>query len=58
MATPERALCDMLYLRPDAQLDNPQYFDTPQSKARFKELLPLYPKTVQNNVKKLLFSKI
>ncbi|MBP6257169.1 hypothetical protein KA405_05760 [Patescibacteria group bacterium] len=58
MATPERALCDYLYLRPQAQLDNPQYFHNIQSNARLKELLPFYPQTVQNNVQTLLIAKI
>lgn len=58
MATPERALCDYVYLRPQAQLDHPQYFQNPQSKARLQELLPLYPKTVQSYVQKLLLAKI
>ena len=58
MATPERALCDYIYLRPQAQLDNPQYFHNPQSQARLKELLPLYPQTVQDYVQKLLLTKV
>ena len=58
MATPERALCDYIYLRPQAQLDNPQYFHNPQSKARLKELLPLYPTTVQDYVTKLLLTQV
>lgn len=58
MATPERALCDYVYLRPQAQLDNPQYFHNVQSKARLDELLPFYPKTVQDYVKKILITKI
>lgn len=58
MATPERALCDYIYLRPQAQLDNPQYFHNPQSKARLKELLVFYPQTVQEYVQKLLLSKV
>ncbi len=58
MATPERALCDYLYLRPQAQLDHPQYFHNMQSNARLTELLPFYPQTVQDNVQKLLIAKI
>lgn len=58
MATPERALCDYVYLRPQAQLDNPQYFHNPQSRARLQELLPLYPKTVQHYVQQLLLAKV
>jgi hypothetical protein len=56
MATPERALCDYIYLRPNAQLDNPQYFSNTQSVARLKVLLPLYPHTVQDYVQKLLLA--
>lgn len=55
-ATPERALCDLIYLQQKVQIDNPDFFDTPQSKARFLELLPLYPQTTQNAIKKLLKS--
>lgn len=58
MATPERALCDMVYLRPDPQLDNSEYFQKRQSKNRLKHLLPLYPKTVQNYVQNLLITEI
>ncbi len=58
MATPERALCDMIYLRPNPQLDNPQYFHNPQSISRLQKLLPLYPHTVQLYVQKLLLSKV
>jgi len=57
-ATPERALCDYLYLRPLAPLDHPQYFHNLQSKARLTELLPLYPQTVQDHVTKLLLTQI
>ena len=58
IATPERALCDMVYLRPDPQLDNPEYFHSRQSKNRLKHLLPLYPRTVQDYVEKLLITKV
>ena len=57
-ATPERALCDLLYLQKKPQIDNPEFFDNPQSLARFKELLPLYPKTTQNVISKLIGIKI
>jgi hypothetical protein len=58
MATPERALCDMVYLRPKPQLDNPQYYHNPQSNARLTKLLPLYPQTVQSYVEELLIREI
>ncbi len=57
-ATPERALCDLLYLQKKVQIDNPQFFQNPQSQVRLEELLPLYPQTVQDNVKKILLTKI
>jgi hypothetical protein len=58
IATPERALCDLIYLFPGAQIDNPQYFDNPQSKTRLeKYLLPFYPLTTQRHVRKLLARK-
>ena len=58
IATAERALCDMIYLRPEPQLDNPEYYQTHQSRSRFKKLLPIYPKTVQNYVQNLLITKV
>lgn len=57
-ATPERALCDLIYLQGKPQIDNPEYFHNPQSLARFKELLPFYPQTTQHVIAKLLESKI
>lgn len=57
-ATPERALCDLIYLQGKPQIDNPEYFHNPQSLARLKELLPFYPKTIQYVIAKLLESKI
>jgi hypothetical protein len=57
-AMPERALCDLVYLRPQAHFDNPQYFQNPQSKARLAKLLPLYPQTVQSYVEELLVREI
>lgn len=53
-AMPERALCDLVYLRPNAQFDNPQYFKSEASKVRFEKLLPLYPKTTQKKVLDLI----
>ena len=57
-AMPERALCDLVYLRPKASFDNPQYFQSQQSDIRLKLLLPLYPKTTQNHVRRLITQKI
>jgi hypothetical protein len=54
IAMPERALCDYLYLYPRASLDNPEAFDNLNAKARLKKLFPLYPKTTQKAVRKLL----
>ena len=53
-AMPERAFCDLVYLRPQAQFDNSQYFKTEVSKARFEILLPFYPKTTQKKVMSLI----
>ena len=53
-AMPERALCDLVYLRPKAQFDNPQYFKSETSKVRFEMLLPLYPKTTQKKIISLI----
>jgi len=57
-AMPERALCDLVYLRPTAQFDNPQYFQNPQSTSRLQRLLPLYPLTTQKHVRKLIAQQI
>lgn len=57
-ALPERALCDLVYLRPKANFDNPQYFQTKQSEVRLKQLLPLYPKATQENVRRIIAQQI
>jgi len=57
-AMPERALCDLVYLRPKAHFDDPQYFQSKQSKIRLSKLLPLYPKTTQEHVRKLIAQQI
>lgn len=57
-AMPERALCDLVYLRPRAHFDNPQYFQSQQSEIRLAKLLPLYPKTTQNHVRRLIAQQI
>lgn len=54
MAMPERALCDYIYLYPDARLDNPQAFSKPDQFTRLKKFLPLYPKKTQIYICKLL----
>lgn len=57
-AMPERALCDLVYLRPKAQFDNSQYFQTKQSEVRLKQLLPLYPKSTQENVRRIVAQQV
>ena len=57
-AMPERALCDLVYLRPTAHFDNPQYFQSQQSEIRLANLLPLYPKTTQEHVRRLIAQEI
>jgi hypothetical protein len=57
-AMPERALCDLVYFRPTANFDNPQYFQTKQSETRLKMLFPLYPKTTQDNVRRIIAQQI
>ena len=57
-AMPERALCDLVYLRPRAHFDNPQYFQNDSSMRRLKKLLPLYPKTTQQHVKRIIAEQI
>lgn len=50
IATPERALCDMVYLYPHTHIDNPQSID----QIRLKQILPLYPKKTAIYINKLL----
>ena len=57
-AMPERAFCDLVYLRPQAQFDNPQYFQSQGSQIRLEKLLPLYPKTTQKKVLDLINQKL
>ena len=57
-AMPERALCDLVYLWPQAHFDNPQYFQNASSQSRLEKLLPLYPKTTQRHVMKLITQQI
>ena len=53
-----RAFCDLVYLWPKAQFDNPQYFQNDQSMKKINKLLPLYPKSTQKNVMKLITQQI
>ena len=57
-AMPERAFCDLVYLRPQAQVDNPQYFQSETSKVRFEMLLPFYPKTTQKRILNLISKEL
>jgi len=57
-ATIERAFCDMVYLRPKAHFDNPQYLQNQGSQIRLEQLLPLYPKTTQHHVQRLIAQEI
>ena len=50
IATPERALCDYIYLHPRASIDNPPGIN----KDRLKFILPIYPKKTALYIKKLL----
>ena len=54
VATPERALCDYIYLFPNSGLDAPEVFHSPNSDAKLKKLFPLYPMATQERIKKLL----
>ena len=54
IATPERALCDYVYLFPNSGLDAPEVFHSPNSDAKLEKLFPLYPKATQERIKKLL----
>lgn len=57
-AMPERAFCDLVYLRPQAQVDNPQYFQSETSKVRFEMLFPFYPKATQKRILNLISKEL
>jgi hypothetical protein len=54
IATPERALCDYVYLFPRAGIDAPEVFSSPNSTTKFKKLFPLYPKSTQEKIKMMI----
>ncbi|MEI6118743.1 MAG: hypothetical protein WCP92_06005 [bacterium] len=50
IATPERALCDYVYINPRATIDAPEGIN----KIRLEQILPIYPKKTALYIKKLL----
>ncbi|MEI7562726.1 MAG: hypothetical protein WCJ39_03250 [bacterium] len=50
IATPERALCDFVYLYPRASIDAPESIN----KVRLKQILPIYPRQTALYIQKLL----
>ena len=50
MATPERALCDYIYLHPKASIDAPELIN----QRRIEKLYPFYPKKTVLRIKQLL----
>ncbi len=50
IATPERALCDYIYLNPRGVIDAPENIN----KVRLKQILPIYPKQTSLYIEKLL----
>lgn len=54
MAMPERALCDYVYLYPNAMLDNPEIFHKRDALVRLKKFLPLYPKQTRTHILRIL----
>jgi len=50
IATPERALCDYIYLNPKGVIDAPESIN----KDRLKQILPLYPKSTNLVIQKLV----
>jgi hypothetical protein len=50
IATPERALCDYIYLNPRASIDAPESIN----RIRLSQILPLYPKKTALYIEKLL----
>lgn len=53
IATPERALCDYIYLHPHASIDAPESIN----QTRLKQILPIYPKQTILYIQKLLHGK-
>lgn len=53
IATPERALCDYIYLNPRGVIDAPENIN----QIRLKQILPIYPKQTVLHIKKLLHGK-
>lgn len=50
IATPERALCDYIYLHPNGTIDSPESIN----QIRLKQVLPIYPKKTALYIHKLL----
>ncbi len=50
IATPERALCDYIYLHPNGSIDAPESIN----QIRLKQILPIYPKKTALYIQKLL----
>jgi hypothetical protein len=50
IATPERALCDYVYLHPNASIDAPESIN----QIRLKQILPIYPRQTALYISKLL----
>jgi hypothetical protein len=50
IATPERALCDYIYLHPKSWIDAPESIN----RIRLKTILPYYPKATVLAINKLL----
>ncbi|HMS91413.1 MAG TPA: hypothetical protein PKC87_04290 [Candidatus Absconditabacterales bacterium] len=53
IATPERALCDYMYINPRGVIDAPESIN----KIRLKQILPIYPKQTALYIEKLLHGK-
>lgn len=49
IATPERALCDYIYINPRATIDAPEMLN----KRRLELILPIYPKSTRLTIKRL-----
>jgi len=50
IATPERALCDYIYLNPRGVIDAPENIN----KDRLKQILPIYPQSTNLAIQKLI----
>ncbi len=50
IASPERAICDLIYLSPDSYLDHPTSVDL----VKLRDISMIYPKSTQDRIQKII----